>query len=278
MSCGAASCNRNNCPKLLWVVSEHLNGHSDVTFMIEKIGFEVLCRHYEVTYVTSSDDRWRRLEVASGLSKSSTFGPKEDSSPSCTPPTDTCSSKDTVEDIESFEWLKQFDVLLALATPFDRLDRTIRLLPPGFNLNRTVDRPQRRAVYFLGFDPRYLPHYNIPVHESDTLGGAHLNQSSPSPSPSLSAPQTFSFLHYDIIWYRSTYELSLLINAGFIPDYFRTIHCFGVGDYAALDPIGGGGEINCEMHSDRPHTYKAHTSVCKYHPWPSQQGVVVGGG
>ena len=227
VSCGAVSCNRTNCPKLLWVISRHLNGHSDVTFVIDEIGLGVLCRHYAVTYVISSDDRWRRLEVAAGLTEPTTMGSSQ-----CASPSESC-SKNTTRENDPNDWLRQFDVLLAVATPFDRLDRTLRLLPTGFPLNRTVDRPQRRAAYFLGFDSQLMSHYVSLKGEAAAMGSNH---SSSSPSSSPSSPPSIAFPHYDVIWYRSSYELSLLIIAGFQADYFRTIHCFGVGD---LNHISG---------------------------------------
>jgi hypothetical protein len=78
------------------------------------------------------------------------------------------------------------------------------MLPPAAMLNRHVDRYQKRALYLIGYDASLIP---------DTVETKY----------------ELSFKPYDLVWYRSPYELNLLKKVGFVIDHFRMVRCFGLG-------------------------------------------------
>jgi hypothetical protein len=136
--CGQNSCNRPNCPKLLWIVSEDLEFHSDVIFVVEKIGFETLCRSYDIEYMNEDHHKWQLLQLAANrdFDKSNVNYDKYNKNKYDTNNLNrTCQNANTnceeLNDnngslLSSLQWIGRYDVLMAVVVPFDRVDRTIR--------------------------------------------------------------------------------------------------------------------------------------------------------
>lgn len=78
------------------------------------------------------------------------------------------------------------------------------MLPPAALLNRHIDRYQKRGLYLIGYDASLIPDMVETKYE-------------------------LSFKPYDLVWYRSPYELNLLKKVGFVIDHFRMVRCFGLG-------------------------------------------------
>ena len=232
-SCTAGDkCNRRNCPKMLWIVSEKLVHHPDVVFVLEKEGFGVFCSMYNITYINFSHFKWQELQAflendnrtassnseESALCTTCSFDSVEESCSS-----NSCSStgRGNTETASTLilDWLSQFDVILAVITPCDDLDRTMRMLPSGHDMHKQVDRAQKRAAYLIGLDPTLLPLSTAPPREHSNKSGNDTQNSA----------STLSFSHYDLLWYRSPYELMQLQHAGFTINPFRMILCFGLG-------------------------------------------------
>ena len=225
-------CNRSNCPKMLWIVSEKLVDHSDVIFVVEKEGFRVFCSMYNITYINSSHPKWQELKAfaekkhptaSSNFEESvlratcnSNLAEESCSSDTCS---DICGSDTETAFPLILDWFSQFDVIVAVITPCDSLDRTMRMLPSGHDMRRQVDRAQKRAAYLIGLDPTLL---SPPTVSSP-------DESNKSGNDSQGITSTLSLSHYDLLWYRSPYELMQLQHAGFKINPFRTILCFGLG-------------------------------------------------
>ena len=163
---------------LTHTISPHRNllSHPDVTFVLHPHIFEVLCRHYRIEVLIDDDVKWQRVaqvataardhqmtSATTSISRTGTMAYDYDyddvhdinhdsiindemntttSTPPPPPPPRSRSPITTTATTinATWSWLARFDVLFALASPYDTLDNTMRALPTGPQLE-----PYRRA-------------------------------------------------------------------------------------------------------------------------------------
>eukprot|EP01032_Pedospumella_encystans_P015993 gene15993-18265_t len=137
--CGRVMCLRANCPKLLWLVSPHLQQHQDYLQVARSMGRLHLCELYDITVMPSSIVALRAS---------------------------------TAE-------LQVYDYILSFVTPFDALDQAMRTLEMMSKPAAFGDAPilQKRACYLIGVDTQlidaYLEQQTDPSSEQLALTFSH---------------------------------------------------------------------------------------------------------
>ena len=158
-------CFRPNCPEVLIIVSETLQFHWDILQVILPGLYRMFCGNYNIQIW--SGQQWQdSLSCVSNVCSSSSGALK--------------------------------DILVAVVTPFDAVDATMRALA-----RPRVSPMQKIAAYIVGFDAALLPDQT----QSD-----------------------FAFNHYDIVWYRDAEEIDLWRSAGLRFIDLRLQHAFGAGE------------------------------------------------
>lgn len=124
--CGTVWCERANCPKMLWLVSPHLQFHSDYTFAVRSIGRLHLCALFEI-YVQIYNE------------------------------------EDSFFDTSAAVDLSAYEIMVAIVTPFDALDLAMRRLDvvhlPAAQVDLGGPRVQKRGCYVIGYDPALVLAY-----------------------------------------------------------------------------------------------------------------------
>lgn len=124
-------------------------------------------------------------------------------------------------DKKCMNWLQQFDAILAICRPWDDLDNAMRLLPHPVTLKGAI---QRRSAYIIGVDTsllaRCLDSFATATNRADDTKDLCM-----------------SFDHYDAVFYRDSFDLSLLKQLGVELDGLRIQHAFAVPNITeASDP------------------------------------------
>eukprot|EP00601_Ochromonadales_sp_CCMP2298_P026113 CAMPEP_0173283836 /NCGR_PEP_ID=MMETSP1143-20121109/7661_1 /TAXON_ID=483371 /ORGANISM="non described non described, Strain CCMP2298" /LENGTH=580 /DNA_ID=CAMNT_0014221691 /DNA_START=58 /DNA_END=1797 /DNA_ORIENTATION=+ len=208
--CGPARCERAHCPTLLWLVSAHLRLHQDYLFVAG--GMRQLCAAYRVT--TADAAFVGRITSQSDHSDHS----------------DQSNQSNHSDQSHQSHLLDPFDVLLAFITPFDALDRAIRARPTATLHRGGGPYLQKRACYIIGFGGFALT----------GVGEGSIGEGMSGIGEGIGTGEGgLDFDHFDLVWFRSRYELDLL-GAVVRLQESRLQHAFGVGSNIVGSNIVGG--------------------------------------
>lgn len=123
-----------------------------------------------------------------------------------------------LESYLNFTWTSSFDVIIAVVALYDVVDLSIQTLPVLHVTER--EKLQRRGCFMLGFK-----HEQVLYTRDQMMIGDGDKIKNPS----------IHLLHYDVLWYRSTFELEALANLGISIPLVRLQHSFGVIDNLNYD-------------------------------------------
>jgi len=205
-------CIRVNCPKLLWIVSSKLLNHPDYIFAVRDNSEEFLSSMYTIHFITEEDfhssmEKYCNLQSPTTVAVAAAVHGKinNHSSTYMKISNGTCN-----------QFLSTYDVIFVVTTLFDDLDMLISVLPT--TRISTTQLLQKRICYVVGYDP--------------ILINKVMKNSKPNTAATTTTTTTkekYENNHYDVILYRSPFELSLYRDAGVIFKSDRLQHAFGLG-------------------------------------------------
>jgi hypothetical protein len=211
--CRRTQCIRVNCPKLLWIVSRKLLYHPDYIFAVRDNSEEFLSSMYTIHFITeeefhSSVKKNCNLQSPTAVASATAVHAKINnySSTNMKISNGTCN-----------QFLSTYDVIFVVTTFFDDLDMLISVLPT--TRISTTQLLQKRISYVVGYDPVLI---NKVMKNS-------MSNTAATTTTKEKVSMKYENNHYDVILYRSPFELSLYHDAGVMFKSDRLQHAFGLG-------------------------------------------------
>lgn len=213
--CDAQPNRRSNIPVMLWVVSKDLQFHPDYLFVVSFMR-NVIEKKQLYCVVSMNETLFDHyMDINRG---------------------------------KNSDWLAAFDTILAVITPFDTLDiKLMKIKRPVHkfeNMGEQFSRQQKVVSYIIGFNTTKVAEY---FNEMNALVSSE-------PGLDRSKDRLFLYDHYDMAWYRSKFEVNLLLQynhssslteggsvleqeyySGIFISAIRLQHGFGLSSYSPME-------------------------------------------
>jgi len=219
-------CRRVNCPNLLWIVSTKLLYHSDYIFAVRDRTEEFFSSMYVIDFMSEEEFN---LSVKMNCNLQ---WPMSMSSPNSSTPSSS-SSTYMMSNESCSKFLSGYDVIFVITTFFDNLDILLSLLP-SIRINNT-QLLQKRISYLIGYNPNLIFNFmrNNLLYTNTTRSSIYDDDINDNDiNDKLNNKKSlvkYEHNHYDVIMYRSPFELSLYQDVGIIFQTNRLQHAFGIG-------------------------------------------------
>ena len=200
--CRRTQCLRVNCPNLLWIVSSKLLNHPDYIFAVRDNSEEYLSSMYTIHFITE-EDFYSSVKRSCNLRSPTAVLPCNNNH---------SSTHMRISNGICHQFLSSYDVIFVVTTFFDDLDMLLSVLPT-IRLS-TTQLLQKRISYVIGYDPVLINKFMKNTTTTTTKDKVSMK---------------YEHNHYDVILYRSPFELSLYHEAGIMFKSDRLQHAFGLG-------------------------------------------------